>query len=895
MTKWILYTVTILCLGIAVCNVHAKELTMDDIFPTDRVLDIQITVSKQDWNKIRFQTRHFVEVLNESRQFKPPEHPYTYVDASVSIDGVEFPKVGIRKKGFIGSQNHNRPSLKIKLNHIDKKGGIEGLRNLTLNNNQQDAGQVSQFMGYALFNAIGSPAPRCAYAKVTVNGENLGIYSHVESMRNPLLKRAFGNDKGTVYEGTVVDFYKEWENSFEHKRGDDESGREKIKVLIDVLTADKVSEQAIGEHVDLDSFYRFWVTEGLLGFWDGYSGNNNNFFVYLNPETDKFHFLPWGADSLFTKFSILAHQRNPNAPISVKTQGLLTYKLYQLEEGRERYAKTLMDILEKHWNEVELLAEVDRIEAMVEPHMIHAQRFFQEKEEWDKEESISYSEKLDETREFIRTRKSEILSEISGGMPIWNRRPNPPIVMGPDGFDGEFMKQFIELPEDNLWGAARTGDLDGIKRYLSEGAEINELSPDTNISALSWATMMGETEAAKLLIERGADLNVRQEDGGTPLHIAVALGRAEIAELLIKKGADVAAKNRGGQVPASGLYIPWGMLKFMTGMFDIKLEEKEVETGRAKIAKLLNVKSASQRQRAANDVWDAAFVGDLNMVKKAISTGLDVNARNPVSGDPLLFTASLMGHTDIISFLLEKGADINVQNREGNSSLHVAAFLGRAEAAELLLKHGINVHVRNIQGGTAMDNATLDWETTQTILNIIQIIEVNKAEVLAGRAKIVRLLSGRMKDVPQSHNLWKASADGNLASIKAALDSGSDLKTLDPQFGIDPLGWAALNGQTAAVKLLLEKGANIHNRHKDGSTALHGAAFLGHIETVKLLLEKGADVNIQKHDGVTPLETAQVDWGLTEFVIGLLQLKVDETKVKTGRVKVVALLSSQDK
>lgn len=894
MIKWILRSATILCMGIAVYNVNAKEITLDDIFPTDRVLDIQITVSEQDWNKIRFQTRHFHEVLNASRQFKPVDHPYTYVDASVSIDGVEFPNVGIRKKGFIGSQSHSRPSLKIKLNHVDKKGGIEGLRNLTLNNNQQDASQVSQFMGYALFNAIGSPAPRCAYAQVTVNGENLGVYSHVESMRNPLIKRAFGNDDGTVYEGTGVDFYKEWENSFEHKRGDDKSGREKIEALIDVLADSKVTEEAIGEYVHLDSFYRFWAIEGLLGFWDGYSGNNNNFFIYLNPETDKFHFLPWGADSLYTKFSILAHQRNPLAPISVKTQGLIAYKLYQLEEGRERYAKTMMEILENHWNEIKMLAEVDRISVMLEPHMIPAQRFFREKEEWDNGETITFSDKLDETREFIRTRKSQVLAEISDGMPVWRRRPNPPFVIGPDGLDGKFMKQFIELPEDNLWGAARTGDLDGIKKYLSEGAEINELSPETNISALSWATMMGHTEAADLLIESGADLNVRQEDGGTPLHIAAALGRAELAELLIKKGADVNAKNRRGDVPASGLYVPWGMLKFMIGMFDIKVEEKEVKAGRAKIAKMLNVKFESQQRRAATGVWDAAFIGDVDMVKKAVSDGMDVNARNPESGDPLLFTASLMGHTDIVSFLLEKGADINVKNRDGNSSLHAAAFLGRAGSVEVLLKHGIDVHSRNNSGGTAMDNANLDWDTTQAILNMIQVIEVKKAEVLAGRAKIRRLLAGKMKDVPQSHNLWKASANGNLAAIKSALDSGSDLNALDPQFGLPPLGWASINGKTDAVKLLLEKGADINHKHRDGSSALHSAAFLGDVETVKLLLEKGANINARSNDGSLPINAAQLDWGLTELVVGILQLKIDEAKVKAGRVKVVELLSSQD-
>lgn len=896
MKKWFLCLATIFCLGVAVCSSDAKELTLDDIFPTDRVLDVQITVSEQDWNKIRYQTRHFVQVLNASRQFKPPEHPYTYVEASVSIDGVAFPKVGIRKKGFIGSQSDTRPSLKIKLNHIDKKGEIDGLTNLTLNNNQQDVTQVSQFMGYALFNAIGSPAPRCAYAKVTVNGKNLGIYSHVESMRNPLLKRAFGNNKGTVYEGSVVDFYKEWENSFEHKRGDDKPGREKIKALIDVLANDQVTEEAIGEHVDLESFYRFWAIEGVLGFWDGYSGNTNNFFVYLNPETNKFHFLPWGADSLFSNFDIRKRGRSTGAPVSVKTQGLIAYKLYQLEEGKERYAKTMMDILENHWNEVTLLAETDRIAAMIEPHMIPAQLSFREEEGWGREKTISFTDRLNGTRHFIRTRKSEILSEISDGMPVWKRRPHPPIVMGPDGFDSKFMRQFIELPEDNLWGAARTGDLDGIKRYLAEGADINELSPETNISPLSWATMMGHAKAAELLLQLGADVNVRQEDGGTPLHIAASLGRAEIAELLIKEGADVNAKNRGGGVPATGLHVPWEMLKFMIGMFDIELKQKEVKAGRAKIAEMLNVDLSSKPQGVANDIREAVFIGDLKVVKRAIADGTDVNARNPQSGDPLLFTAALMGHTEIVAFLLEKGADINARNRDDNTALHAAAFLGRAEAAELLLKHGVNVHIRNNHGGTAMDNATLDWDTTQAILNIIQVIEVNKAEVLAGRAKIVRLLTVHAKNVPQSkHNLWKASAGGDLSAIKTALENGSDLNALDPQFGIPPLGWAAINGQTAAVKLLLEKGANINNRHRDGSTALHSAAFLGRIETVKLLLEKGADINARSNDGSLPINTAQLDWGLTQLVLGILQMKVDEAEVKAGRVEVIKLLSNQKK
>ena len=894
MSRWILYTTTILCLGIAVHSGYTKELTLDDIFPLDRVLDIQITVSEKDWNKIRYQSRNFVEVLNESRQFAPPDHPYTYVEASVSIDGVVFPKVGIRKKGFIGSQSHTRPSLKIKLNHIDKKGEIEGLMNLTLNNNQQDGSQVSQFMGYSLFNAVGSPAPRCAYVKVTVNGENLGIYSHVETAREPLLKRAFGNDDGTLYEGSVVDFHKEWENSFEHKRGDDTLGREKIKTLIDVLSDDKVTEQAIGEHVDLDSFYHFWATEGLLGFWDGYSGNNNNFFVYLNPETDKFHFLPWGADSLFTKFSILPHQRNPRAPISVKTQGMVAYRLYQLEVGRERYAKTMMDILENYWNETKLLAEVDRISAMIQPHMIPPQRSIREQGEWGGGEPISFSTKLDETRDFIRTRNSDILAEISDGMPVWKRKPNPPIVMGHGGFDRNFMRQFIDKPEDSLWGAARVGDLDYIKHHLSEGANINELDPQIRMAPLTLATMMGHTKAAELLIQLGADVNIRHEDGGTPLHLSIFLGRFELMELLIKEGADVNAKNRRGDIPVSGLKVPWAFTRFLTNLFDIELEQKEVEVGRAKIAEMLNINPFQKAEGVANDVWEAVFIGDLKVVKQAIADGIDVNARNPQFGEPILSTVALMGHTEIITFLLEKGADINARNRDGNTALHAAAFLGRAEAVKLLLEHGVDVNVRNNDGGSAIDSATLDWGITQGILGFLQ-IKVDEAEVKAGRAKVVRLLAGRIKNALQSHNLWKASVDGDLSTIKTALDNGSDLNALDPQFGLPPLGWAALHGQTEAVKLLLEKGANINNRHRDGSTALHSAAFLGHVETVKLLLEKGADINARSNDGSLPTNSAQLNWGVTNFVVGLLQMKVDEAKVKAGRVEVIKLLSNQKK
>ena len=88
-----------------------KTLKLDDIFPRDRVLEVNIKVADDDWDKLRYQSRNFFEALQPKRQFEEVDSPYSYVEAGVTIDGVSFPRVGIRKKGCIGSQSSSRPSI----------------------------------------------------------------------------------------------------------------------------------------------------------------------------------------------------------------------------------------------------------------------------------------------------------------------------------------------------------------------------------------------------------------------------------------------------------------------------------------------------------------------------------------------------------------------------------------------------------------------------------------------------------------------------------------------------------------------------------------------------------------------------------------------------------------
>ena len=428
-------------------------LSAVDLWPTDRVLDIRITLKQEDWDLLRHQDRDLMEWFHESRRVRPPEAPFTYVLADVTIDGVEFPRVGLRKKGFVGSMSTTRPSLKLRLDYIDKGSSVDGITGLTLNNANQDHSFASQFMGYAFFNAVGSPASRCGFAEVTVNGQSLGVYVNVEQVNRRFCRRAFGSDKGVLYEGSNTDFFEGWAGGFEHKFGDDAVGRAKIQQLIDLLHPIErpVDEAEVGKLVDLDAFYTYWAAENLVSFWDGYSANRNNYFIYLDPEDDRFHFVPWGADILF---NTKERHRPPGAPLSVWLKGLLAYKLYQLPEGRKRLVAAMECALALGWNEEAMVRELERIQALLAPHVLPGQ--------------FAMAGRVENTRRFMKTRRRVVMREVNRGLSDWVVPPNRPEVIPGEQSD----------PSDytSIWQAAQSRDYEELRRLLR--LEPGELSSD---------------------------------------------------------------------------------------------------------------------------------------------------------------------------------------------------------------------------------------------------------------------------------------------------------------------------------------------------------------------------------------------------------------------------------
>lgn len=278
----------------------------------------------------------------------------------MTIGGRKFKSVGLRKKGYIGTAVSTRPSLKIKLDEYVKDQELGGLAMLTFNNNYQDESQARQWLAYSVMRKAGVPAPRCNLARVVVNGEDLGVYTHIESFRKALFERHFKNSNGDLYEGYGGDFTTNRFHRFVHKWGKD-NNLSQLRKLLDLLQRSAPASPAeIGELLDLESFITFWAATVLVNHWDSFPGNHNNVYIYADPGSKKLHFMPWGADTSFGESW---------PPHSVKGAAQLCRRLWQMPEIQARYRKEMQRLLDSVWDEKTLLVELEKVSALCPDHL----------------------------------------------------------------------------------------------------------------------------------------------------------------------------------------------------------------------------------------------------------------------------------------------------------------------------------------------------------------------------------------------------------------------------------------------------------------------------------------------------------------------------------------------
>lgn len=365
------------------------------LFPRDRVLDVQITMAPADWAALRSQPRP--SDLSDTTCARQPTAPgYTYYPATIAIDGATTAQVGLRKKGNLGSLSTTRPGLRVKANEYVPGQRIAGLEVLTLNNNHQDDALISQCLGYELFAAAGLPASRCAFAHVRVNGEDLGVYSHVENVREEFLARHFADATGNLYE-SGGDFVVGGTGGFQPKTNSTAPDCSDLDRVVTALGAPAAQlPTQLGAVVDLPAYARFWAMEVVTDHWDGYANNQNNFFVYHDPSTDKMSFIPWGIDDLFS-----GRQRTTR-PYSVFACGSLPWKLYATPATRAQYLAALRDVLDTVWDAPAILLEIDRMQALLAPLA-----------------DAGFPARLDPIRAFVTNREAQLRAELAAGDPVW--------------------------------------------------------------------------------------------------------------------------------------------------------------------------------------------------------------------------------------------------------------------------------------------------------------------------------------------------------------------------------------------------------------------------------------------------------------------------------------------
>ncbi|WP_221179581.1 ankyrin repeat domain-containing protein [Candidatus Cardinium hertigii] len=312
--------------------------------------------------------------------------------------------------------------------------------------------------------------------------------------------------------------------------------------------------------------------------------------------------------------------------------------------------------------------------------------------------------------------------------------------------------------------AAYTGCMDCIQKILKDSPEINSRDNVKNSTALHIAATYGQTNVAELLIDSGANIEAKDEDGYTALHLAAIYGQYDIAKLLLEKGA-----NKNNQDKLWNTALHWA-----------------VKHGRYNIVKLL------------------------------LNHNARVDIRNKAEGDSVLHWAAKYDKENydkenITQLLLNKIIQIeqiDIQNKEGNTALHLATMRSMANLVKLLLDSGARIDMQNKKGNTALHLAAMHG-----IENLVELL----------------LNSGAKIDMQNKERMM-------------------------------PLDCAVKYKYANVVKLLLDRGNKINKENKWGAAALHWASKQSDLDGIKLLLNAGVKVDAQNEDRNTALHTAYIEY-----------------------------------
>jgi uncharacterized protein len=432
--------------------------------------------------------------------------------------------------------------------------------------------------------------------------------------------------------------------------------------------------------------------------------------------------------------------------------------------------------------------------------------------------------------------------------------------------------------------AIQNRDTDALRTLIKERANVNAPQPD-GTTALHWAAHWNDLDAVNLLLRAGANAKAANRYGATPLSEAAALGNAAIIEALLKAGADpktlttadgetvlmTAARagnadavkvllDHGADVNARENYkgqtaLMWAAAEHHSDVVKVLLDHgadwKVVSFDReTKLPKLSAASSVTPFARGGVTAFlFAAREGDIESARVMLDAGVDINQVD-VDGTNALVFSIMNQHYSFARFLLDRGANPNLLDVKGRGALYAvvdirnedySAMPSRKENDPLpsleivkdLLAHGANPNAqltKNLPGRSGMDSGdtTLDEGATPLM-----------RAARAGDSAVMRLLLDKGADPKLT------TKEGNTALMFAAGVGYRDKNTRGSE-----------SEALEALKVALAQGLDINQANSKGETALHGAALRGADTIVQFLVEHGAQLDAKTKQGFTPLDVA---------------------------------------
>lgn len=253
------------------------------------------------------------------------------------------------------------------------------------------------------------------------------------------------------------------------------------------------------------------------------------------------------------------------------------------------------------------------------------------------------------------------------------------------------------------------------------------------MSALLFAARDGQLDAAKALVEGGANINqVAQSDRSSPLVTAIINGHFELANYLVGQGASPNLSNLAGLTPLiAAIDVQWAphawfpqpnLTQEKVGYLDlIKVLLDHGANPNARLEKKLWFRGLSQDPSwvdpaGATAFWRAAQSSDIDAMRLLMGRGADPNIATLSGATPLMVAAGIgwmANHTtnapvnpmEAVKYCLQLGADVNAADSRGYTALHGAAYLGNNEMVSFLVDHGARVDVKSKSGDTVADMA----------------------------------------------------------------------------------------------------------------------------------------------------------------------------------------------